>query len=465
MKTPQGVHRFSPTAALLFGLIVTLVTVLVYSWYIIGQVSNLQRLQADLSDRNRMASLQLLRIQSDLNQLALAMRDMLAAEDATPLTSWEGQFQRIRVDFEDALGREEQVSVVERTPEQRQALAGAVASVWTAVDRVFALARAGRPDEARGEIRTALQSSLAELASAVGRLLLQTNETEARAAQQTQDIYRQVQRQVYWFLSIALAAIAGTSLYLIDSNQKLFARLAALAEERRGLAQALIATREATLREIARELHDEFGQLLTAMGAMLRRAERQVPEGAPLRKDLREIGDVAQSALDNVRGLSQSLHPSILDELGLDSAIQWYVSTIEKQHGLQVSYTRLGAPVAVDATIAIQVYRVLQEAVSNVARHSGARSTRIVLRFVAGAVELDIVDDGRGIGPAGRRGLGLVAMRERAELVGGTLDLLEPDGGGTLVRLRVPFPEPATPPLAAGHRPDAATDGTRLGAA
>ncbi len=463
MKTPQGIHRFSPTAALLFGLIVTLATIVVYSWYIIGQVSSLQRLQADLSDRNRMASLQLLRIQSDLNQLALAMRDMLAAEDATPLTSWEGQFERIRVDFEDALGREEQVSVVERTPEQRQALAGAVASVWTAVDRVFALARAGRPDEARGEIRSALQSSLAELGSAVGRLLLQTNETEARAAQQTQDIYRQVQRQVYWFLSIALAAIAGTSLYLIDSNQKLFARLASLAEERRGLAQALIATREATLREIARELHDEFGQLLTAMGAMLRRAERQVPEGTPLRNDLREIGDVAQSALDNVRGLSQSLHPSILDELGLDSAIQWYVSTIEKQHGLQVSYTRLGVPVAVDATIAIQVYRVLQEAVSNVARHAGARSTRIVLRFVASAVELDVVDDGRGIGPGGGRGLGLVAMRERAELVGGTLDLREPDGGGTLVRLRVPFPETTAPPLAG--EPAAATDGTRLGAA
>jgi signal transduction histidine kinase len=444
LRTPTGLHRFSPTAALLFGLIVTLATVLVYSWYIIGQVSSLQRLQADLTDRNRMASLQLLRIQSDLNQLALAMRDMLDADAPTPLTSWEGQFERIRIDLEDALGREEQVSVVARSAEQRQALALTVSRVWDTVDHVFTLARSGQAEEARSEIRVALQARLAELGSAVGRLLLENNETEARAAQQTQDIYRRVQRQVYWFLSIALVAIAGTSLYLIDSNQRLFARLASLADERRELARALIATREATLREIARELHDEFGQLLTAIGAMLRRAERQVGD-APLRDDLREIGDVAQSALDNVRGLSQTLHPSILDELGLDSAIQWYVSTVERQLGLRASYTRSGTAVRVDPTIAIHVYRVLQEAISNVARHAGARSSTVALRFEPGALELDVADDGRGIGPAERRGLGLVAMRERAELVGGTIRFLDAEGGGTVVRLRVPLPiHPAT---------------------
>jgi signal transduction histidine kinase len=440
LKSPSGLHRFSPTAALLFGLIVTLATVLVYSWYISGQVSRLQRLQADLTDRNRMASLQLLRIQSDLNQLSLATRDMLEEERSTPLAAWEGRFARIRVDLEDALGREEQVSVVARSAEQRQALDRAVANVWGTADRIFSHARAGRDDEARTGIRVDLQARLGELGSAVGHLLLQNNETEARAAQQAQDIYRQVQRQVYWFLSIALVAIAGTSLYLIDSNQRLFARLKSLADERRELARALISTREATLREIARELHDEFGQLLTAMGAMLRRAERQMPPSSPLREDVREIGDVAQTALDQVRGLSQTLHPSILDELGLDSAIQWYVSTVEKQHGLQVSYTRSGTPVRVDSTIAIHVYRVLQEAISNVARHAGARAARVRLRFDTRGLELDIADDGRGMGSAAEsRGLGLVAMRERAELVGGTIQFGEAAGGGTLVRLRVPL--------------------------
>jgi signal transduction histidine kinase len=374
---------------------------------------------------------------------------MLEADERTPLASWQGQFERIRVDLEDALGREEQVSVATRSEEQTRALALAVSHVWESVDRVFVLARDGRNAEARTEIRASLQARLAELSTAVGRLLLQNNETEARAAQQTQDIHRQVQRQVYWFLSIVLIAIAGTSLYLIDSNQKLFARLAALADERRELARTLISTRESTLREIARELHDEFGQLLTAMGAMLRRAERQAAATPALAGDLREIGEVAQSALDNVRGLSQTLHPSILDELGLESTIQWYLSTVERQLGLRASYSRIGAAVPVDATMAIHVYRVLQEAMNNVARHSGAGSAQVTLRFDADALELDVADDGRGIGAADHRGLGLVAMRERAELLGGTLQFLSPAGGGTLVRLHVPLPAGNDRPAAA----------------
>ena len=166
---------------------------------------------------------------------------------------------------------------------------------------------------------------------------MQNNEAEEQTAQQVQDIYQRVQRQVYWFLAATLAAIVATSLYLIRSNRRLFARLASLSDERRELAQTLIATRESTLREISRELHDEFGQILTAIGSMLGRAGKHAPEGSSLRSDLREIGEVAQTALDNVRGLSQTLHPSILEELGLASTIDWYLSTVEKQLGIRVT--------------------------------------------------------------------------------------------------------------------------------
>jgi signal transduction histidine kinase len=379
----------------------------------------------------------------DLNRLALAMRDMLGS--GGPLSSWQDQFDRIRHDLDDALRRERQVSVEARSAEQDEALDRAVTRVWETAAQVFALARAGRDEDARAEIRGPLQAGVAELGGAVGRLLLENNETEARAAQQTQEIYRRVQRQVYWFLSAALLAIAGTSLYLIHSNQRLFAQLAELAAERRELARTLISTREATLREIARELHDGFGQLLTAMGAMLRRVEQQAPAGSGLKADLREIGEVAQTALEQVRGLSQTLHPSVLDELGLDSAVEAYLSTAGKQLGIPCTYTRSGPVTAVDPTVAIHVYRVLQEAVHNVARHSGARSVRVTLRFEARELELEVADDGRGLGTEGRPGLGLVAMRERADLLGGSIQLLEADGGGTIVRMRVPLPPPAEP--------------------
>src|SRR5687768_15811623 len=108
----------SPASALLVGLIITLATVVAYSWYISGQIAGLRRLQTELTDRNRRDSLQLLRIQNNLNQLGLAMRDMLDSGEPYPLTAWVAQFDRIRRDLDDALRREEELAVARRTPEQ-----------------------------------------------------------------------------------------------------------------------------------------------------------------------------------------------------------------------------------------------------------------------------------------------------------------------------------------------------------
>jgi signal transduction histidine kinase len=438
-KAAHASHR-STTTALLFGLVLTLAMVVAYSWYISRQISGLRRLQTELTDRNRRESLQLLRIQNDLNQLGLAMRDMLDSGEPYPLSAWSTQFDRIRVDLNDALARQAEVAVARRTPEQNQFLSSSVTQFWDASNRIFDLARSGREEEARSQIRLSLQARQSSLSTLVARLLVQNNETEATVAGQVQDIYDRVQRQVYLFLAATLLAIAATSLYLIRANRRVLAELASLADERRGVAHQLIATREATLREISRELHDEFGQLLTAMGSMLGRASKQVPEGSPLRGDLREVSEIAQSALDSVRGRSQSLHPSILEELGLESTIDWYLSTVQKQFGIEVSYQRLGERAIVDEHTAIHVYRVLQEALANVARHSGARHAFVRLRATTDNLELEVEDHGRGIvADVSRRGLGLVAMRERAALLGGTLEFLQPPQGGTLVRLKVPI--------------------------
>ena len=419
---------------------ITLATVVTYSGYISGQISGLRRLQTELTDRNRRDSLQLLRIQNDLNQLALAMRDMLDAAEPYPLTAWSTQFDRIRLDLEDALKQQGEVALARQTPEQREYLATSLNQFWNAVDRIFELARSGNEAEARTQIQLSLQARQAALSTAVARLLVQNNEAEEQTARQVQEIYQRVQRQGYWFLAATLAAIVATSLYLIRSNRQLFARLASLSDERRELAQTLIATRESTLREISRELHDEFGQILTAIGSMLGRAGKHAPDGSSLRSDLREIGEVAQTALDNVRGLSQTLHPSILEELGLASTIDWYLSTAEKQLGIQVTLDTRGTPRQVDSTKAIHVYRLLQEALSNVARHSGTSQAAVRLGFGADRLEMEVEDHGTGIDPGTtRRGLGLVAMRERAAIVGGTLDFLTPPQGGTLVRFSMPL--------------------------
>lgn len=430
----------SPTTALLLGLIITLAAVVADSWYVTRQIAGLRALQTDLVDRSRRNSLQLLRVQNDLNQLGLAMRDMLDSDEPYPLTAWTAQFQRIRTDLDAALRSEQEVAVSRRTPEQQTYLERSLAQFWDAIARMFALAASGQEPEARAQIRLSLQARQAALGTSVARLLRENNESEEAAAAQVQDIYSRVQRQVYVFLAASFVAIVLTSLYLIRSNRQLFARLAFLSNQRRELAQQMIATRESTLREISRELHDEFGQILTAMGSMLGRAGRHTPEGSPLRAELREIGEIAQTTLDNVRGLSQSLHPSILEEAGLEQTIEWYLSTLERQLDVAVSYERTGAPRPVDSAIGIHVYRVLQEALNNIARHSGSRQAWVRLRFEPDALELEVEDHGRGLGTKiGRQGLGLVAMRERAELVGGSIEFGRPREGGTVVRLRVPL--------------------------
>ena len=346
--------------------------------------------------------------------------------------AWSSQFERIRGDLDQALASQAALAVATRPAADRDRLTDSLTQFWDAVDRTFALAADGREEAARAQVSMSLQARQAALSTAVARLLIENNEIEEQAAQRVQGIYDQVQRQVYWFLTATLVAIAATGLYLIRANRRLFAELASLSDGRRELAQQLIATRESTLRHLSRELHDEVGQILTAIGSMLGRAQKQTPAESPLRADLREIGEMAQGTLNNVRSLSQTLHPSILEELGLDSTFDWYLGTVEKQLGLVVSYERTGTSVPVDGTIGIHVYRVLQEALSNVSRHSGADRVWVRLNYSATALELEVEDHGSGLAArTGRRGLGLVAMRERAELVGGMIEFARPAEGGT----------------------------------
>src|SRR5262249_52718518 len=205
--------------------------------------------------------------------------------------------------------------------------------------------------------------------TAVSRLLIENNEVQQRATAQIAAIYDRVLRQLYIFLAAACFVIVIASLYLIRSNRLLFARIEALSEQRSDLAQKLIATQEATLRHISRELHDEFGQVLTAIGSLLGRAGNQVPDGSRLRADLTEVREIAQSTLNKVRTLSQALHPVLLEEAGLASTLDWYIPTVERQTGLTVHFEKKGEPFPVETGAGVHVYRVLQEALNNVSRH------------------------------------------------------------------------------------------------
>jgi signal transduction histidine kinase len=304
---------------------------------------------------------------------------------------------------------------------------------------MFSLAQTGLEQDAAQQIRDTLQPRQAALSSAVSRLLVQNNEAEERAAARISQIYDRVQRQLYVFLAAILFAIVLTSLYLIRNNRRLFAQVAELSSQRSDLAQKLIATQESTLRHISRELHDEFGQVLTAIGSLVRRTGKNLPADSPVHADLQEVQGIAQSTLDNIRSLSQALHPVLLDEAGLVSTLDWYIPTVERQTGLVLHYEKSGDVYPVGASAGVQIYRVLQEALNNVARHSGAKEAWIRLRFGSAALILEVEDHGKGFRPAaGQTGIGLVAMRERAQILGGSLKVSPLPTAGTRVHFDVP---------------------------
>ncbi len=208
-------------------------------------------------------------------------------------------------------------------------------------------------------------------------------------------------------------------------------------ERRRGSGMAL-AAQESERRRVARELHDEVGQSLTVVLLRLKHLAGLTP--AALLGEVEETQELARAALAEVRAIAARLRPGALDDLGLSAALISLATGATANSGLLVRRDIQ----AIEGTTPEQdlaIYRIAQEALTNVLRHAGAKSVAVVLRQEDGGITLTVTDD--GVGLTGAAGGGLTGMQERAILVGGALDITAPAGGGTKVRFHVPLNEPA----------------------
>jgi two-component system, NarL family, sensor histidine kinase UhpB len=206
-----------------------------------------------------------------------------------------------------------------------------------------------------------------------------------------------------------------------------------LEEERRESARRALAAQEEERSRVARELHDEVGQALTAVLLGLDRLAAGV-EGQRAQRVL-DLRETTRATLEEVRAIAANLRPEALDELGLPTALRQLCVEAQRT-GVGVE-REIPGRIELDPAAEVVVYRVAQEALTNALRHARAEQISLVLRTGPGATVLEVRDDGDGIG--GRRpGAGVRGMRERALLVGGTLELGEQPGGGTCVTLTVP---------------------------
>jgi signal transduction histidine kinase len=212
------------------------------------------------------------------------------------------------------------------------------------------------------------------------------------------------------------------------------------------LSARLVRAQEEERRTIARELHDEVGQVLTAVRVELTLLQNRL-DGASSRP-LEDALEVTESALQSVRDLSHLLHPALLDDLGLAAAVDWYLQSYGKRHEVRVALNQDGMTERVDPQIEIAAYRIVQEALTNAARHAGARACTVTLRRLPALLSVVVEDDGCGFDAEGaartgaRAGLGLVGIRERAAELGGTVRIESAPGAGTRLQADLPLRVP-----------------------
>lgn len=215
----------------------------------------------------------------------------------------------------------------------------------------------------------------------------------------------------------------------------------------RELLGKFIATNEEERRKIAREIHDEVNQLLLSVMLNLEDIEGALPaELVGVRERLRANRSHISQAFDDLRELSFSLRPPALDELGLPQALEWYANSLSEEAGLFITLRVSGLSQRRPAPVVeMELFRIAQEALSNVIRHARAASARVKLNFGKSRLVLSVEDNGTGFDTSSalslsgdKQSLGLLGMRERAELCGGTLKINSTPGDGTRIKVEIP---------------------------
>jgi signal transduction histidine kinase len=230
---------------------------------------------------------------------------------------------------------------------------------------------------------------------------------------------------------------------LAEEFNRMTDRLRRFTEDLQRSRERLVVAREEERRRIRRDLHDGLGPMLASLTLKLDVASDMVGDKPAARALLRDLKDQTQTAITDIRGLVYALRPPALDDLGLVAALREEAEQYGLS-GLDVSFDAPQTLPPLPAAVEVAIYRIAQEALTNVARHANARQCTVRLILSNDLAELEVSDDGQGLAPSSGRGVGLGSMRERAEELGGTCFVESPPAGGTRLRATVPLTLGAT---------------------
>jgi signal transduction histidine kinase len=245
------------------------------------------------------------------------------------------------------------------------------------------------------------------------------------------------------FLGVVIAFVGGRRISALQRHAELHRkRIEKSEEERRRLSAELVRAQEAERKHISRELHDEVGQTLTALGIEIGNIRRlRYGPDSEFEEHADAARDLAQGTLKTVREMAMGLRPSMLDDSGLVPALRWQVREFSKRTGVAVDLQTDGVLDGLGEQVSTCIYRVVQEALTNCARHANAHNVRVVIHGKGNLLHLAIQDDGVGFDPLDETdGLGIVGIKERVQDLGGNVKITSEAQRGTLLLMEIPQP-------------------------
>jgi len=443
-------HRSAPVLVIGFGLLIGLIA--------LSGIGALQRARANyrdvsaLNERYRRTDRILNAIASGISTMGLLARDYLLDPSNVDAADYRSRLMAERSLMEREF-RELKPVIREQDKPQLERLRREVEGYWEALDPLFEWTADQKAIESRSFLRRqVLPRRRAALAIAQEiSLLAETNLDQQRKEIDTEQasmavfISRMLGMTVLLGLLIAGAAVFRiTKLENRSEEQRL--RTEAAEQELRRLSRQLVQAQEEERKSISRELHDEVGQMLTALRMELRgMQELRAAPAEEFNHHLESAKHLAEQSVRALKDMAMGLRPSMLDDLGLGSAVQWQARQFSKHTGIPVNVQIEGLPPSLPERHRTCVYRLVQEALTNCARHSKARSIEVMVAGHDGLLAVAVKDDGVGFDPAAvrGRGIGLIGVQERVKELGGSLTLVSRVRQGTSLSARIPLRQEA----------------------
>ncbi|HVJ28641.1 MAG TPA: ATP-binding protein [Vicinamibacterales bacterium] len=439
--------RTWPVAALALGALLILV--------VISVLESSRRAQEiytsldQLNSRYHEVESRLRRLRSDVNLSGIFVRDYLLDPSKERAPIYRQRISEFRTS--NIASFDELSATIQESPESRQRLGNLRAQLdayWQALDPLFDWTPAEKASESasflrrevipRREAVLAIALEIEELNTAT--MATQRTEVANRHEELRQDLYGLLWIGLILGLLVALPAVYR--LRRMERRSEDERRVAEEAERRmRELSQQLVATQEGERKKLSRELHDHVGQVLTALRMELGSIDRlRAPTDVPLSRAVAESRQLVDNMVRTVRDLALGLRPSMLDDFGLQPALEWHVRDFTRRYGLAVDLNVSADLADLPEPYATCVYRIVQEALTNCVRHASATDIRVIVTGADQTLSVVVHDNGVGItADRLKSGLGLRGIEERVRDLGGTFDIHSMTGAGTSLTIQIPL--------------------------